>query len=217
MKIIAFIFVVACSSIAEAQNHKLFHQHYMGLYASFGRRSFDMKSNYPQIDKSTVSLDGGQAGVIFGNRIARAEIGLLEYYSSVSNIVGTIDQHSNHAAIRFYPAGLLTKKRLRVEPYLNAGITYNRYKFYGHYISSTGSPVNYSAPDPFLGGIAQTNTSMGLGFEFNILDEYDFVHLFTELKWGKPAAKQTGSPEFTDMHLGRKTTINIGFTFGLNR
>lgn len=161
-----------------------------------------------------ISADGGQVGVIFGNSLVRADLGLMEYYTSVSDIAGTVDLHTNHAAIRFYPIHLFTKKSIRLAPYLNAGLTYDRYKFYGHYASNNSGPVNYSAPEPFLGAIKQVNTSLGIGLEYKILDAYDFVHLFTEAKWGGPVKQEIPGSEFGHTQLGRKMMVSVGVGFG---
>ena len=205
--------------MVAAQSSDSKSKHYLGFVASFGRRSFKSESNYEQINRRNVSADGGQIGVTFGNKVFRGDVGLIGYYSSVSDIAGTIDVYTNHATVKLYPADLLIKKSYssRLEPYINTGITYDRYKFYGRYALNDKNNGNYSGPEPFLGAIRQINASIGIGLEFKIIDQYDFVHLFSELKWNKPIGNFNTRAEFDDTHLSGNTVFNIGLAFGYYR
>jgi hypothetical protein len=215
--ILAFIFTIISVSMVNAQSSASKGKHYIGFRASFGRRTFKSESNYAQINRDIVSVDGGQIGVTFGSSVLRGDIGLLGYYSSISDIAGTIDFYTNHATVKFYPISLLTKKHLRFEPYMAAGATYDRYKFYGHYAFKDQGSSNYSGPEPFLGAIKRTSTAVGIGLEFRIIDKYDFIHLFTEMKMSKPKGNVKSSAEFTDTRLGGNTYFNIGVAFGYHR
>jgi hypothetical protein len=216
--IIALIFTIISVSDGKAQSSaSKKNMHYLGFRASFGRRFFKSESDYAQINRDNVSVEGGQVGITFGNRTLRGDLGLIGYYSSVSNIAGTIDYYTNHATIKFYPVSLLTKKHLRFEPYLAAGATYDRYKFYGHYALEDQGSSNYSGNEPFLGAIRRTSTCVGIGMEFRIIDEYDFIHLFTELKMSKPKSNVRSSIEFADTRVGGNTYFNIGVAFGYYR
>jgi hypothetical protein len=211
-----FISMMSCmpSVVAQASSSK--YKSYLGFAGSFGRRSFKSESNYLQINRSVVSVDGGQVGLTFGSRVVRGDIGLIGYYSSVTDIAGTIDLYTNHATVKLYPAGLLTKKNYRLEPYINVGIAYDRYKFYGHYAQNGERMGNYSGQEPFLGVIKQTSSTVGIGLEFKILDQYDFVHLFTDLKWSRPLTNVSSS-EFDHTRLSGNTIFNIGLAFGYHR
>ncbi len=208
--------LTVCMTTALGQGHRSQVKRYRGLEVSFGRRSFQSESNFSQINRDIVSVDGGQAGIIFGNKIFRGELGLIGYYSSISNVAGTIDLYTNHATVRFYPMSLGAKSSQRLEPYVNAGFSYDRFKFYGHYALKDESNKNYSGPEPFLGSIKQVNTSVGIGLEFKIIDQYDFVHLFTEMRWYK-AMNNSSSSSFDNTQLSANTVINIGLSFGYNR
>jgi hypothetical protein len=199
-----------------AQNSSSKCKCYLGFVGSFGRRSFKSESNYLQINRGVVSVDGGQVGLTLGTKVVRGDIGLIGYYSSVSDIAGTIDFYTNYATVKFYPASLLTKRNYKLEPYINAGIAYDRYKFYGHYALNGESMGNYGAPEPFLGAIKQTSSTVGIGLEFKIADQYDFIHLFTELRWSSPLSNVSSS-EFDDTFLSGNRIFNIGLAFGYHR
>jgi hypothetical protein len=193
------------------------NKYYMGLGVNFGSRSFKSASNYSEIDQALVSMAGGQLGITWGNKLFRGDVGLIGYYSSVSNIVGSIDLYTNHASVKFYPTNLFCKTRPRLDPYINAGVMYDRYKFYGHYVIQDAGKVNYSAPEPYVGSIKQTSATLGAGLEFRLIDKYDFIHFFSEVKWSRNLKSVNTRNVFENTQLGSNTIINVGLYFGAHR
>jgi hypothetical protein len=211
------IFIVISTSMVDAQNITgKSNRHYMGFGVNFGNRSFNTASDYAKINGAMVSVGGGQLGITWGNNLFRADLGLIGYYSSVSNIAGTIDLYTNHLSVKFYPSNLFSKRRPRLDPYISTGLMYDRYKFYGHYTQET-SNVNYSAPEPYLGCVKETAAMLGAGLEFRIIDEVDFVHFFSEVKWSTNLTSMTTTKQMGNTHAGDNMIINVGLSFGYHR
>ncbi len=152
---------------------------YKGFESSFGSRSYNINSSIGNLDQLTVGQEGGRVGIILGNRVVQANVQLLGYFFSTSSMAGSIDLYENGVSVNFYPMALLFNKEVRVEPYFTGGLTYERIKFRGYYLSNDNGPINYSTcEEPFLGAINQVNAYLGVGVDFKIIDQYDFVHLF---------------------------------------
>lgn len=210
---------------SEAQSHhppfarvKSFNQKYgvyKGLEGSFGFRKYTINSSINELNQLPVNQEGGRIGLVVGNRIIQTNIELLGYYYSTGNMKGTIDLYENGATFNFYPLALLLDKEIRVAPYLVGGCTYERIKFSGHYLTKDSAPINYStSKDPFLGSVNQLSTYVGAGVEFKIIHQYDFVHMFSEVKYGVNSSSNTKYNEFKSTSLGSQTLINIGVRFG---
>lgn len=198
---------------AKAFNQK--YGVYKGFEGSFGFRKYTISSTINELNQLAVNQEGGRIGLVAGNRIIQISIELLGYYYSTGNMKGTIDLYESGAAFNFYPLALLLDKEIRVAPYLIGGCTYERVKFSGHYLTKDSTPINYStSEDPFLGSVNQLSTYVGAGVEFKIIHQYDFVHLFSEVKYGVNISSNTKYNEFKSTSLGSQTLINIGVRFG---
>jgi len=211
----AAIFVLLVSLLsfdASAQYTKL----YRGFTASFGIHSLTSSSNFHQIDHRLVTVAGGQLGVFIGKDIVQYEIGLIGYYSSVSNVVGTVDLHTNNIAVKVFPLHLLDLQNPRLEPYLSAGVAYDRFKFFGRYANQDAGKMNYSGNIPHIGTIRQTNATLGAGFNFRIWeDECNIVNLFTEAKYAYSLSNVSTEQVLENTSLVNHMMVNLGINFGI--
>jgi hypothetical protein len=202
------------SLVSNAQSRKAGHA-YRGFTAGFGTRAFTLKSDILQISKARVVEAGGQLGVIFGNKVFRSSIGLLGIYSSVSNIVGTIDLYEAHASVNFYPLSQIRKKQSKIQPYLTGGLTYDKQKFRGHYMKKDMGTVNYSVSnEPYIGSLKQVNATIGTGLEVQLIDDSDFVHLFTEIIYGYNLSSTSKEPVMQNTSVQNQMRFAIGVRFG---
>jgi len=202
------VFLLSVSSVARAQR---------SFSASFGVHSVKAGSNISQIDRALINVAGGQIGVVFGEKVFRYEIGLLGYYSSVSQISGTVDLYTNSASVKFYPLNLFAWQSSRWDPYFTGGIAYDRFKFYGQYAGPDRAKANYSADDPHIGDIRLTNAVFGTGLEFKLVNEADFLHLFAEVKYAHNLTATSTRTALANTALAGHTMINIGISFGTHR
>ena len=191
---------------------------YRGFVADFGTRSISLSSDIQKINQTSMLQAGGQVGLIFGNRILRSKIGLLGYYSSIDNTAGTTDLYTSHAAVNFYPLSWISGRNLLIEPYITGGLAYDQFKFFGYYINREPGDVNYSQADaPYLGKISQINATIGLGVEIKLRDQYDFVHLFSEVRYGHNLSEKTTHSAFSNTGIYDQTQLILGLSFGINR
>lgn len=191
---------------------------YRGFLATFGTRSQTVSSNIAKIDQNSFLQAGGELGLLVGNNIVRSKVGLLGYYASSGNTAGSTDLYESNLSVNFYPLSWISKKTLIVEPYLTGGLDYDQYKFYGFYLNQEPGTTNYSqAEAPYLGKVKQVNATVGLGIEVKLKDRFDFVHLFSEFKYGHSLSTKTNDNAFSATTLNNQTQIVLGISFGACR
>jgi hypothetical protein len=188
---------------------------YRGLQVNYATRSFTIASDIPAINQSRGTLAGGQIGLVLGNEVLRAKVGLLGYYSSGGNTKGTIELYQTNTALNFYPLALLNKKGWRIQPYVLGSVAFDRFKFYGYYLDNSPGIINYSCSlEPYLATIKQINATVGTGLEFKLLDKFDFVHFFTEVRYGHSLSSKSTSAQFDHTSLGNQMQVIAGISFG---
>lgn len=217
--IILFIVLILHTMIVDAQSFQFKSKNpYKGFVANFGTRSSKINSTIQKINQSSLLQTGGQIGLIFGNSIVRSKIGLLGYYSSAGNTAGTVDLYESNASVNFYPLSWISKKITMVEPYITAGLDYDQFKFYGYYLNQEPGQINYShAEAPYLGKMKQVNGTVGMGIELKLMDRYDFVHLFSEIRYGHNLSAKAKNAEFMNTEISNQTQIILGICFGAHR
>jgi hypothetical protein len=215
---VLFIVLIFKSFTAEAQMYQNGDRLYKGLVASFGTRSALVSSDIQELNQSSMLQAGGRVGVIFGNNAVRSKVGLLGYYSSAGNTPGTIDLYQSNIAVHFYPLALVMNRTPMVEPYITGGLDYDQYKFYGYYINREPGETNYSQSEaPYLGKIKEVNAAMGAGIEVKLKDDYDFIHLFSEVRYGHNLSRKTNDDAFGRTEISRQMHVIVGITFGAHR
>lgn len=206
------VFVSAQTSVYRQDNYI-----YKGFEASFGTRSFLMNSGIEQLNGLPILQEGGQIGVIYGNSVVRTSIGVAGFFYSGSCVPHTINLFESDLGLNFYPLNIGLNESRTIEPYLTGGVIYNRLKFFGHYLDKDKS-VNYSSSiEPFLGTTHQMLASAGAGVEMTLREEYDFLQLFAEAKYGVPIVQGTKYDAFKDTSVTNQILISIGVRFGARR
>lgn len=212
--IVVFTVLLLQSVFTNAQTVR--NSDYKGFDVRFGTRSFKIESNVEQLNQSTIVQTGGHAGVLYGNHIVRANAG-AGYYTSDAAVAGTLDQYEVIASANFYPLAALLGRSSKIEPYLTAGLAYNMFKFYGYYINSEPGTINHSQGEaPYLGSISQVNRYVGAGLEFTILDRVDFVHVFTEMRYGHNVSANSRDQSFQNTSIKNQLHMSVGLNFGVH-
>jgi hypothetical protein len=203
---ILFVVLTIWCIAAEAQTPL-----YRGMEISFGVRTYKVESNFEAINNSTVALEGGRARAIIGNEIVRLGGGIGFFYSA-SSTAHTFELTEGDVSANFY-----LFQNIRMSPYLVTGFTFAKNKFYGYYAGDAGQ-VNWSSAElPRIGTIDQLRASMGAGAEFDISREHDFVHLFTEARYGISLLQRTDAAVLTNTAIGNQLTVRLGVRFGAYR
>lgn len=216
--VVFFIAVLLRCAVADAQSEARKHRLFKGFVASFGTRTMEFSSSIKTINETSLMQAGGKVGLIVGNEIVKAKIGLLGYYSSTGNTAGTTDLYESGAALNFYPLAALLKRSLTVEPYVRGGLDYDQYKFYGYYVNREPGQTNYSqAEAPYLGKIKQVNATVGIGIEVRLISGLDFIHLFSEARCGRNLFSKSTNVAFDNTELDNQTQVILGVSFGASR
>lgn len=217
--LILFIILTFQVMIGRAQSFRNSQQNlYKGFVVSFGTRSVAVSSDISKINGTNLMETGGQVGVTFGNEMLRTRIGILGYYSSAGSTAGTTDLYESNASANFYPFALFNGNKCLVQPYLTAGISYDRFKFFGYYINREPGVTNYSQSEaPFLGKIKQVNGTVGMGLELKLRDQFDFINVFSEVKYGYNLSQNASDNAFNNTTLMNQMQVVLGVSFGLVR
>lgn len=212
------ILLIALFIILLIQSFAVEAQIYKGFAAGFGTRNSVISSNIAQIDQASLIQAGGQIGLILGNSVLRSKIGLLGYYSSTGSGAGTTDLYESNGAVNFYPLALIARKSSMVEPYITGGLSYDQFKFFGYYINQEPGNTNYSqAEAPYVGKIKQLNATLGVGVEVKLTDDYNFIHLFAEARYGRNLSSTSGQAALERTDIINQTHATVGLTFGMAR
>lgn len=216
--IIAIALVAALQSCSAQSRKRNTPTTYLGFGASLGVRTKTLQSDFKAIDGMKVMQEGGTAIITGGNRLIRARLETGFYYSG-SSVPHTVDLIELGASTNIYPLQFITNNSSRIEPYLTAGFTRGLQKFHGYYHMDETSKqrVNYSASrEPYIGKTATSLATVGTGLEYQISDDYSFIHIFAEARYSKPvSAKNSQVMEQTS--FASQMAVNVGVVFGMHR
>jgi hypothetical protein len=208
--LILFAVLTIYSFSAEAQRHR--SPFYRGIEASFGVRAYKVESNFDAINSASVRLEGGRAGVIVGNKSVRLRAGAGFFYST-SGMSQTYELVEGDFSANFYPV-----QTARIAPYFIAGLVYGKNKFYGYYANQDVGNANCSAVEmPRIGASNQVRASVGAGVELKLVDQHNFVHFFSEARYGLSVLENATDAVLSNTSTSNQLTISLGVRFGAFR
>jgi hypothetical protein len=216
---IVFAILMLAAFMADAQQSKKPGKtaRYKGFEAGFGVRSFTINSDIEAINNLQVTQEGGHAGVVAGNNIVRTRASIGLFYSS-DKVCQTVDMFEADASANLFPLQLMTSADMRIEPYIIGSVSYNKLKMYGRYLDNDLGKINYSKPkEDLLGTINQVRASLGTGVEFRIVDDFDFIHLYTEVRYALPVTAGSKNNDFKNTSASDQWMISLGVRFGAFR
>jgi hypothetical protein len=198
-------------SFAEAQSSRGNH---VGLEGTFGVRAFTIKSDIPELSNLKVLEEGGSAGFVMGTPFIKLNTRAVGFYYSAASTSRTIDMFEIETTVNFYPLQLLKNYSSPINFFITGGLTMDKIKFFGHYLSADESNINYSnIREPYLGSITQINATGGFGVEYK-MPNVNFVTLFSEVRVGLPIQTVTKGGHFENTSIQDYTAVCIGVSFG---
>ena len=211
--IILFNFLAIYSCSTQAQSFK--EHTYIGLEASFGSRSFEVTSAIAKINHMKAIHGGGSLGFVFGNEALRSRVTVAGVYYSDGNTPYTQQLFEANALTNFYPLELTpTLNKARLQPYITTGLGMTNTRFYGSYLENQ---VVKSGYEQFLGKVSLINAKGGLGVEYQLINNIDFVHVFAEVQYGCPLIYNASNKTFSNTRFSNFTSVNLGVSFGMRR
>jgi hypothetical protein len=190
-------------------------EQHVGFKTSFGVNTFKLLSDVEEINDIHAQFNGGSIGFFKGNEVLRGAINLAGFYYSADNVARTIDLIYSDATLSFFPLAL-SRSRSRIQPYVSSGISLSRLKFFGHYLHHDPSqPVNYSAPEPYLGKHKNWSALASVGIEYRS-PAHDFLTFFVEASVAKAFLSDADQP-FQNTSISTPAAIHIGVAFGTNK
>jgi hypothetical protein len=195
----------------RAQSHRTGIQH-IGLEGGFGMRSFLVGSNIGQINKMQASHEGGNVGIVFGNKKVTYRLN-AGYYVSSGNTPQTQELYEVAGKLNYYPlAAVLSSSKIHL--YVTTGISLDKLKFYGNYLADQYSNNVY---EPYLGSLNQISVTGGLGLEYRIPSPCDIIRIFAEAQVGTPVQMGASNNTFLKTTLNQFNQFSVGVSFGRNR
>lgn len=209
--ITVMVFLGIYSSMAQFRT-RVSNIKYKAFEASFGTRSFQVNSNIKKIDGMKAGHEGGSLGIILGNDvlISRIKVG---YFSSDSNTPHTQEIFESSFQMNLYPLSFLTTQA-RVRPYLTAGLTLDRVKYYGYYLDQDNASIG--AYEPLLAKVSQFSLTGGAGVGYNLSRNNDFISVFAEMNAVLPMTASANRSAFNQTSISRFTSFSVGVRFGMN-
>lgn len=199
--------VIACVSLSVVASHAQ-SQFVKGFEGSFGIRSASV--GLPNSLPERTQLSGGRIGMVLGNDAVRLNVGIFGYYEATRGVTGTTSLYESSLKVSVYP---LSEKDCFVQPYFTTGLSYDRFHF-GGYLEGEPGTINYSRTTlPHLGKVKEVNTLAGVGLEFNVLNDDNFVRFFTEVNVGHNVSSN-GTGAFSGAQSGRSIVATMGVRFG---
>jgi hypothetical protein len=212
-QVILFSWLVLLTFTSAGQSPK--QEQHVGFKTTFGLTAFKLFSDIEEINEIHAQFNGGSIGFFKGNQVVRGAINVAGFYYSADNVARTIDLIYSDATLSFFPLAI-PYSGSRVQPYVSSGIAVSRLKFFGHYLhKDPAQPINYSAPEPYLGKHRSLSVLLAVGVEYRF-PQYDFLTVFLEASASKPFLA-TADQSFQKTSSLNAGAIHIGVAFGSTR
>jgi hypothetical protein len=188
---------------------------YAGLDVSMGGPSYRIKSNIDALNNLPVNYFGGMAGGVLANPIGKIKSGIGIYYSG-DNVPHLFDLLAANLSINLYPLRIKKVVYHTFEPYVLAGISQMKNKFYGYYLPDALAKLNRSfSEDPYVGSVMTTHLLIGMGVEYQLENNHnDFIHLYTEVSLGRNVRTIATRDELSHSVVPTSLWITVGISFG---
>ena len=189
---------------------------YKGIGFSFGVRSLDITSNIKELHNYEAFEEGGDISFMFGNDFDQITVNMLGLYYSNAQTSRTINLNSFGVTNNLYFLRAFGVKPTGFSPYVSTGIALRYYKFYGHYIdeSQRSSRKQAKGQEPYLGTVKVTDLSLGLGMEFQLQSELEFIHFYAEGDSNLGLMATTRDEAFKGTNIRNLYSIRVGVRFG---
>jgi hypothetical protein len=212
-QVILFSWLVVLTLTSTGQTPKQEQQ--VGFKTTFGLNAFKLFSDIEEINGIHAQFTGGSIGVFKGNEVVRGAINVAGFYYSGDNVSRTIDMVYSDATLSFFPLAR-SHSGSRLQPYISSGMSLSRLKFFGHYLhEDPAKPINYSAPEPYLGKHRSLSALAAVGVEYRF-PAYNFLTVFLEASSSKPFLS-TADQSFQNTSITSPGAIHIGVAFGSNK
>ena len=209
---VVILLMLAMSNL-KAQNIK-----YQGLEAGLGARPIRVSSNISAIDGLQVVKSGGHVGYFFGNDAYIIPIKLGFYFTAIGDEPRTFGILELSTRINYSLTYLIAKKSTRLNVYGIAGMSLQNQSFIGTYITKENrlhKPVRDKfSMEPVIGHQLNLNAQVGLGIQWQIRADFDYIALFAEAFQQFNLGYQHDNPVLNNSHIQNLTSFNIGFRVG---
>jgi hypothetical protein len=188
---------------------------YVGLDVSLGAPSYQITSNVDALKDLPVNFFGGMAAGVLANPVGKIKGGIGIYYSG-ENVPYSFDLIAANLTVNLYLLRVREVKYHTFEPYVFAGISQMRNKFYGFYLQDSSVPVNYSQSEaPYLGSVNTSHALVGTGIEYQLENNNsEFVHIYAELAYGTNVHTGSTTNVLSSTSVANSLWVTVGVSFG---
>ncbi|MBL3658302.1 hypothetical protein [Fulvivirga sediminis] len=190
---------------------------YRGIGVSFGVKSITFDSKIDQLHSYQTMQEGGKGSLVIGNDFDQISFNVAGWYYSSSQ--KTIDLFEFGITNHLYFLRAFGIKPQGIAPYVISGVRRQRYKFYGAYVDEDdrGDKGQQRGPESYLGGMQSTSLSLGLGVEYQLQSELEFIHFFAEAAGDLSFMSSVDGKAFIGTKTGHLYSFNLGVRFGLKK
>ncbi|HYF70746.1 MAG TPA: hypothetical protein VD884_21575 [Ohtaekwangia sp.] len=217
---IILMFMIAIGTFFHTTVTAQYHystEWYFGAGASLGTSVQQVASKHEQINGMKLAQEGGSVFIMGGVHYLRAKLE-TGFYSSSASVPHTVDLLQFAGKLEFHPLQLKSRYYNRWSPYLSVGILNNNHKFHGFYIQDAEqASINQSVGiEPYLGQVSTTYTTAGIGVQYQVPFQRNFLHFFAEVQNGFSLSTKSNG-KLQDTFISNTRSINVGFVFGMRR
>ena len=204
------------SAIAQGKQNEMTKQ--FGFEAFTGIQFSQLNSNLVSLNNLHMQQLGGGIGFIFSRDFWQAKIKPVGLYNSISNSQTAIKLIESSAQVNLYPIKLLLGKTNRLPSlYIAGGLARAKYKISGSYLPEGQTSTCIYDDASFSGSISSWNIIGGLGMEYQIQSDQEFISFFAEIKNGISAGTTTNMELFKNTSFTNFTSVHIGFKIGISQ
>jgi hypothetical protein len=188
---------------------------YAGLDVSIGAPQYRINSNIDVLNNLPVNYLGGMAGGVLANPIGKIKGGIGIYYSG-DHVPYTFDLLAANLSVNFYLLRIRNMRYHALEPYVLAGISQMKNKFFGYYLADPSTKINRSSfEEPYIGSVLSTHLLVGTGVEYQLEnDNGSFMHWYVEVTYGSNLHTGVTSDALSDSVVPASVCVKLGMSFG---
>jgi hypothetical protein len=204
-----FLFLMLASPANAQQNTR-----YFGYEIAAASPSYRIKSNVPEIAHMYVPFYGMRVGGILSNPQIKLKASAGLHYGS-ADLPRTFDLLSGNISAQVYPLRLKTVKYHTFEPYVVGGVSQYQTNFYGSYLSEDKPRNNSVSREKLIGRTYSTQLIGGIGVEYQLENDNNFIHFFSELSFGTAIHQGASTSSLSCTFMQSSWALLFGINFGI--
>ncbi len=202
----------ACAQMKQRETTRSY-----GFEVSAGVQLIQLTSNIASLNELQIDQRGGSIGFAYRKDYWNVKIKPIGFYNSSTETQATAKLIESGTHVNFYPVKYLSGNNSRLANlYFSVGAVRGKYKINGSYLPE-GQQTITCIYQNFSTSIISWNVMGGVGIEYQIGRDQQFIIVFAEIKRGLSMATSTDQELFKNTSFKNLTIANIGFAISINQ